>query len=104
MYEILIGGGDISAFTLGSASQNVILKALYVLSTFVLLIHILNMLIAIMGGTYSERSVISHQIKVRDHIAFVRDNWFLIDAVFKDKEKYKYKYVLAAFDASANIE
>ena len=102
MYEILIGSSSTIPFTMGNASQNYILKGLYIVSTFVLLIHLLNMLIAIMGGTYSDRSEIANQIKVRDHLAFVIDNWNLIDKVFKDKQQIK--YIVTAFNASADLE
>ena len=59
------------------------------------------MLIAIMGGTYGERALVAQQIQVRDHLAYVIDNWYLLDKVFEDKSVVK--YIITAMDAS-NLE
>ena len=73
-----------------------ILYILFILASFSMIIHMLNMLIAIMGNTFGERTEVSNLIQVRDHLKFVMDNWHLNDAVFD--QKYKIKYIITAFN------
>ena len=60
-----------------------------------MLIHMLNMLIAIMGDTFGQRNEIAEQIKIKDHLAFVIDNWYLKDYALGDPKKIK--YIITAF-------
>ena len=46
------------------------------------MIHLLNMLIAIMGNTFSERQANIEKITYKDHLNFVLDNWYLIKTAF----------------------
>ena len=55
-----------------------------------MLIGLLNILIAIMGSIYNERILVADQVRIRDHLLFVVENWYLLDIAFKDKEKIKY--------------
>lgn len=50
--QILVGEGDSEAFYLGEAGMAIPLTILYCSSTFVTVVHMLNMLIAIMGNTF----------------------------------------------------
>ena len=59
-----------------------------------MIVHMLNMLIAIMGATYMSRSEVSHNIRTRDHLKFVIENWHL-KSNFKELEKMK--YIICAF-------
>jgi len=100
MYLVLLGAGEVDSFSLagedGAPTQEGILKFLYVLSTFMLLIHLLNMLIAMMGETFGNFNAIKSQIKVRDHLSFVMDNWYLNDlSIGKDLKSMK--YIVTAF-------
>ena len=100
MYLVLLGAGDDGPFSLAgegkTATQVSILRFLYILSTFMLLIHLLNMLIAMMGETFGNFNAIKSQIKVRDHLAFVMDNWYLNDlSIGKDLKAMK--YIVTAF-------
>jgi hypothetical protein len=60
----------------------------------------LNMLIAIMGNTFSERSQRQKEIMLRDHLNFIVDNWHLSSLAISNKKKIK--YIITAF--RANIE
>ena len=62
----------------------------------------LNMLIAIMGNTFSERSSIKSQIRMRDHLRFVISNWYLSDLAFENKSQLK--YIVTAFAATENAD
>ena len=42
------------------------------------MIHLMNMLIAIMSQTYVERNEVINEIKFKDHLRFVLDNWFIL--------------------------
>ena len=76
------------------------LYLVFALAAFIILIHLLNMLIAIMGNTFAERSGVAHQIRVRDHLAFVIKNWHLNEVAFGKGEISNSKYIIAAFSAS----
>lgn len=57
--------------------------------------HLMNMLIAIMGNTFAVRSEIASEIRIRDHLTFVIDNWYLSDLAFTDKNRLK--FIVIAF-------
>ena len=63
-----------------------------------MIIHLLNMLIAIMGNTFAERSDIKVQIRMKNRLRFVITNWYLSDLAFTDKDKLK--YIVTAFTAT----
>ena len=56
MWDVSIGGGDSSGFGLGNATQKTYLDIISICAQFLLLIHLLNMLIAIMGDTFGRRN------------------------------------------------
>lgn len=68
-----------------------------------LLIHLLNMLIAMMGETFGNFNAIKSQIKVRDHLSFVMDNWYLNDLSIGKDIKYM-KYIVTAFLVTGDDE
>ena len=77
-------------FVYGDASQNAILGILYYTGIFIFMIHLMNMLIAIMGNTYTVRNEVIEELKYKDHLRFVLDNWFLLPYAFKDITKVQY--------------
>ena len=50
---------DNDYFALGKQSQVYILWAIFLFSTFVLILHLMNMLIGIMTATFAENSVLA---------------------------------------------
>ena len=107
MYLVLLGAGDVGPFTKAGEnkqpSQVVILQFLFILSTFMLLIHLLNMLIAMMGETFGNFNAIKSEIKVRDHLSFVMDNWYLNDLSIGKDIKFM-KYIVTAFLVTGDDE
>lgn len=89
-------------FAIGEGSQSGVLHALFLFSSLMLVIHLLNMLIAIMGNTFAERSSVAEQIMIRDHLTFIVDNFHLIPYVFTNKTGVK--YLIAAFHAKESEE
>jgi len=83
---LALGQPDLSAFTLGNATQANYLYILFSCAAFIMIIHLLNMLIAIMGNTFSERNEVALQIRRRDRLEFVIDNFYLKNIVFKTLE------------------
>jgi hypothetical protein len=59
-FTLPFGGADNSAFALGDGKQALILEGLFFFANFLIILHFLNMLIAIMGGTYGTRIEIGH--------------------------------------------
>ena len=54
--NFVLGNGNTQPFNIGEKSQRWILFPISIASSFLMLIHLLNMLIAIMGNTFAERS------------------------------------------------
>lgn len=62
-------------------------------------IHLLNMLIAYMGETFSTNNEKGEQIKTKDHLSFVLDNWYLKEYSLTNFGKTSIKnikYIIAA--------
>lgn len=68
-----------------------------------MLIHLLNMLIAIMGQTFGDRAAVGEQIRVKDNLHFVMDNWHLMDFALGYKTD-QVKYIMAAFSATEEFK
>lgn len=56
----------------------------------------LNMLIAIMGNTFAERSLYAEEIKLKDHLNFVMTNWHLKKYAFGNNI-HQVRYIVTAF-------
>lgn len=87
-------GADDDYFARGKRSQELVLWLLFLLATFTLCIHLLNMLIAIMGETFAKNSEAADQNRMREHLLFIMDNWGL-DPL--GDRKTKINYLVTAF-------
>jgi len=85
---------DDDFFAKGNRSQELVLWMLFLLATFTLCIHLLNMLIAIMGETFANNSEAADQNRMREHLVFIMDNW---DRDPLGEEKKKVNYLVTAF-------
>lgn len=65
------------------------------MAAFIIQIHLLNMLIAIMGDTFARRSESVTKIYYKDHLRFVLDNWHLLKNALGKNIK-DVKYIIAA--------
>lgn len=100
MYMMLLGETDTEAFGYANGQESKYLFALFIMSTFFFLIHLLNMLIAIMTVTFENRRMVETQIRFRDRLTFVMHNWHLQSYALKDPKRMK--YIIAAFPTSYN--
>ena len=82
---MILGDFSTSNFQFGASGQEVILYTLFIVSSFTMTIHLLNMLIAIMGNTFNKRVEVAEQVQVREHLKFILDNWNLKNNVFKNQ-------------------
>ena len=73
--QTIFGGSDNSTFAFGDGKQEKILEGMFFAVNFLINLHMLNMLIAIMGGTYGTREAVGKQILLKDHLRLVLDNW-----------------------------
>jgi hypothetical protein len=73
------GETDPDAFDLGEGSQMWTLRILLLFSCFVIMIHLMNMLIAIMGNTFNARTEVGAQIMTKEHLRYVMDNWLYLN-------------------------
>ena len=67
-----------------------ILLVIFVAGSTYLVIVLLNMLIAIMQNTFTKRRGVAEQVKIKDHLKFVLDNWHLMDYALPNKSSMKY--------------
>lgn len=91
VYTSSLGEFDTEAYFDNDMSP--VLALLFICLSFFMCIHLLNMLIAIMGESFSQNSKVAQaEIKI-SQLAFVVDNWWInpID------EKEKIVYLVAAF-------
>lgn len=67
--SLSLGELDISSFDYGTnKNQQWLLIVFFYVAAFVMMIHMLNMLIAIMGSIYNDRIGVANQVKIRDHL------------------------------------
>jgi hypothetical protein len=97
---MVLGGSDHSEFALfkapaTKATQEEVLWLLFLSSTLVLFIILLPMLIAIMGNSFNIRNERTNEIRIRNELNFVVDNWHLLGLSFGNKNDIK--YVLTPF-------
>ena len=97
-FNYMMGGKFIKSFDLGISQQQVILYTLFIVASSYIDVILLKMLIAIMGSTFASRKAVAKEIKVKDHLRFLLDNWHLMDYALKDKSQVT--YIISAFALS----
>ena len=105
IWILLIGDYSYEAFEKpdGSKSpQNYFLKFLFIASAFIIKIHLLNMLIAIMANTFSARNKVHHLINIKDKLLFIVENWYLVGLALRGSESMK--YIICAFETKTEDE
>lgn len=88
----------------GIYNSDYVLYFVFILTAFTMIIHLLNMLIAIMGNTFSKREPVRDQIRLRDHLTFVIEHWYMNYLVFNNRDTQRTKYVITAFIADEEDE
>ena len=73
----------------------------YYLSTFLFVIHLLNMLIAIMGEAFAENNKIKQRQKIQSHLKLVLDNLWMTDVI---KDSSRVKYLIVSFTSQEEDE
>ena len=95
--DMILGETDQAGFSSGHGSMDFLLHLLFWSAAFIIMLHLLNMLIAIMGNTFDVGNQSAEQQKYREHLRFVVDNWFMRKLAFR--EIHKVKYIITAFSA-----
>jgi len=97
MYLMCLGelNADGDFFAMGTKSQELILWILFICATFLMIITMMNMLIAIMGETFANNSEVADENRLREHLQFIVDHWF-IDP-FSERGKHRINYLMTAF-------
>tara|TARA_B110000285_G_C14966779_1_gene534469 strand:+ start:297 stop:719 length:423 start_codon:yes stop_codon:yes gene_type:complete len=75
-YHLAFGDFNFDVFSLGDKSQYYQLWVLFYISSFTLLIHFLNMLIAIMGEVILNDEEIKRKLLLKTKLAFILDTWW----------------------------
>lgn len=60
------------------------------------------MLIAYMGETFGANNEVKEQIKIKDHLSFIMDNWYLKEVSLGNIKNIK--YIIAAIPVSDSSE
>jgi hypothetical protein len=77
VYLIAVGDFSVDQYLLGKREHQIILHLLFVLGSFSLVIHMLNMLVAIMGDTFERNKDVKDIQNFRSHLRFVLDSRYL---------------------------
>ena len=56
-------------------TMHVMLLVLFIITCFILLIHLLNMLIAIMGDVFAQNNEVAEKKRIQNFLEFINDNW-----------------------------
>jgi hypothetical protein len=99
-WNIGLGLSSASSLMQSEGTLHYVFMFLWLSSTFIIIIILLNMLIAIMGDTFSKQSTISELLLIKDHLHFIIDNWYLNSLAIKDRDQIQYLFV--AFNAANN--
>jgi len=86
----------VDSYTQGLASQKSILFILFVMSSFVLIVVLISMLVAIMGDTFNYNRSIKNLVLMKSKLKFVIDNYWIEEALGTDEEKKKSTYLITA--------
>lgn len=70
-----------------------VLWIMFIAASFVCLVHMLNMLVAIMGDTFAKNGEVSEQMIIKEKLNFVIDNYWINP--FGDYRK-RIQYLVAA--------
>ena len=95
MWQLCLGAASTDSYALGNKGHEKILIFLYMLSQFFMIIHLLNMLIAIMGESFGNCKEVGHLVKIHDHLSFVLDNWYLAQLAIPEKKSLV--FIVTAF-------
>ena len=88
MYLLSLGEFNVEDYDLGGSTENLILWIMFYVASFLLVIHFLNMLIAIMGETFSQNHETKRIQQIQSHLRFVLDNTYIDPISDKDKITY----------------
>lgn len=92
VYLLSLGEFGLDDYALGTADNYwdfIVLTAMFIFATFFLLIHLLNMLIAIMGETFAIHNETKDIQQVKSHLYFVLKQWNYLNSI-PDKEKVRF--------------
>ena len=85
------------AFYTGNQEETFFLRVLYYLATFILIVHLLNMLIALMGNQLSANTENQNAMKLQERLKFVLDKWAYKNIVSRELKQNDIKYIICAF-------
>lgn len=111
IYLMCLGeiGADDENFSKGDPNHSVHFLfgwALFILATFIIIVTMMNMLIAIMGTTFEKNMEVEEENLAREHLKFVVNHWYL-EPLDKPEIKGKINYLIVAFleeDVEENVE
>jgi len=102
MWTLCLGNPEVGFYNIPlylenreQASQTPYLIIIAIFTGFFILIHLLNMLIAIMGETFAKNNEIKYKKKIKDHLGFVMDNWQFLNQAIPNHRQIK--YIITAF-------
>lgn len=107
VYAMMLGYMESQAeFFVGNQEEQMWLQIVYYIASFLLIIHLLNMLIAIMGNQLSNNTQNQRLIRQQEKLRFVLDKWAWKDYIIFSKKKNNWmgipcvdeiKFIICAF-------
>ena len=90
-----LGNPDGESIFTGKESQSPYAATIFITSSFVILIHLLNMLIAIMCDTFIKNQEVEEQLLLKGKLKFIVDNWYM-NKIALGKDKKRIKFIITA--------
>lgn len=106
VYLMVLGetGADDHNYSKGNQPSNTsILWLFFILFTLIVCVHMLNMLIAIMGESFSQNKESEQVNRIKEHLNFVLYNWAL-NPIQEDKNNGSTNYLVSAIMKDRNGE
>lgn len=108
VFLLALGEFNLEDYDLGENQyDHAVLWILFVAASFVLLIHLLNMLIAIMGESFTQNNEQKAVRRSQSHLRFVLDNWWFNEVDSNEDRNKKIIYLVTSFlseEDSENVE
>ena len=92
LYQMCLGEvGNFDFYERGDNPSHIqILWTLFVLCSFIIIVHMMNMLIAVMGQVQGEYLDNEMQVILKNKLNFVITNWKYVDPIGSDKQHINY--------------
>jgi len=104
IWNLCLGNPETEGYFVGEGGEKPYAVAFFVLASFILLVHLLNMLIAIMSDEFEKNNEMRSKIKIQEQLRFILDKWVYRSKVLGDVSEVKYVVVATILEEDQKEE